>query len=157
MEKNSLLTFVAFFSCSAICRCRLLVSRNSTSRNKKKAGNWKPHKTANFQFIKIATDTETIEHIIAGSRRSSFSPKIWDIFKHHWHYKIETYWYFGLQFSIHLTLFKLVVSDISLCTNLPGELVSSSKYAAPWRKIRRNISLLKYAQKPCPYKAINNL
>lgn len=70
------LTLAAFFSCSTICRCRLLVSRSSTNRNKKKAGNWKPHNNANFQLIINAIVTDTTEQIIAGINKSSFSPTI---------------------------------------------------------------------------------
>jgi len=40
-------TVAARFSSSAICRCRLPVSRTSTKRTKKKAGNWKPQSRAN--------------------------------------------------------------------------------------------------------------
>lgn len=39
IEKKQQQTLAAFFSCSAICRCRLLVSRNSTRRKMIKAGN----------------------------------------------------------------------------------------------------------------------
>lgn len=40
-------TVAARFSSSAICRCRFPVSRTSTKRTKKKAGNWKPQSSAN--------------------------------------------------------------------------------------------------------------